>query len=498
MNLMLARRAVFSPLLVLLCALSGCASLGSSAGGSSTGQTTSLLKKFYDNVRPALVAVQFDYDQELGKHEIIGGGIVIREDGLVMIPIDLVPLSFPDEQLKNFKILVPSDTGDPEEVPAAFIGRDERSDVAFIQAQPAAPTAGAAAPKWTAIHFLDRPVEVGDTVYGLGMLPKSAGYKPYLNQAVVASKLRGEVPQVVVSGGVGNVGSPVFDSQFRAIGIVQPQTAEELTLDARNELTSIIIPPHFFVPASYYLSSISNPPSAQNNLKMAWMGVPQMTGVNKQFSDFLGLTDRPAVQIGDVVPGYPAALAGLEGGSIIVGMNGKPLRRGDMPEELPLILRRDLLQMKIGDKVTFTVLTAPEKGATTKDVTITLGERPRQPNQAQRYFAKDLGFVAREAVFLDDYTHKMKPDAKGVVVDLVKRDGAAASAKLGERDWIKQLNGQPVTDLNQFKQDYEAFRKAHAHDMVVLVVHRPAGREETINIEPPQSDAAPGAPTELP
>ena len=86
----------------------------------------------------------------------------------------------------------------------------------------------------------------------------------------------------------------------------------------------------------------------------------------------------------------------------------------------------------------------------------------------------------------------MKPDASGVVIDMIRRDGAAATAKLAIQDWVMQLNAQPVTDLAEFKKDYLAFRKDHPHDEVVLVVHRRGGGEETVNIEPPQTDATPG------
>ena len=47
----------------------------------------------------------------------------------------------------------------------------------------------------------------------------------------------------------------------------------------------------------------------------------------------------------------------------------------------------------------------------------------------------------------------------------------------------------PVADLDQFKKDYLQFRKDHPRDPVVLEVSKQDGREETINIEPPQNDA---------
>jgi serine protease Do len=443
------------------------------------------LHDFYEHTRAALVAVQYQWDGELTKRQITGCGIVVREDGLVMIPLALVS-PVPDAQMKAFKIIVPSDTEDQTEIDATFVGRDERSESAFIKATPKDDR------KWTAIHFQEISLSVGETVYGIGLLPKSAGYKAYLAQAIVSSNLRGEVPQVMISGGLANVGSPVFDSQFRAVGIVAPQQDEEILLDSRNDLTDILVPPHFFVPTRFYQVSLNDLPSEGQPVQIPWMGVPAMTGVSDQLAEFLGIKNQPAVQIGDVVPGTPADKAGLQPGSIVVKVNGQPLERGDLPEELPLILRRQLMRMKAGSQVTLTIL--PDKGVPTKDITLTLAPRPPQSNEAARFFVQDLGFVVREAVFTDVYTHKMKPDQTGVVVDILRRDGAGATAKLATGDWIMQLNGQPVTDLTQFKRDYQAFRKDHSHDAIVLVVHRSGGQEETINIEPPQNDASPGAP----
>jgi S1-C subfamily serine protease len=447
------------------------------------------LQQFYDRVRPSLVVVKYQWQGELDQQEVVGCGVVVREDGLVMVPMLLVSNVIPDAQMKDFKIVIPSDTEDETEITATFLGRDERSDVGFVKAT--------GDHKWTALHFQDEALAVGQAVYGVGLLPKVAGYKAYLATAIVAAHLRGEIPQVVVSGGLANVGSAVFDSAFRPIGVVQPQQGQDILLDspsdreAFRELNSVVTPPHFFVPARFFLPSLADPPTLDHPIHIPWMGVPQMQGVNEQVAEFLGIKNQPAVQIGDVIPGTPAAKAGLEPGNIVTKINGQPIERGDLPEELPLILRRHLIRMKAGDQVTLTVIT--DKDAPPKQVKITLEPRPREPNLAERYYAKDLGFVAREAVFTDSYAHKMKPQSDGVVVDVMRRDGAAATAKLAPEDWIMQLNGQAVTSLNEFKRDYEAFRKDHSHDEVVLVVHRRGGQEQTINIEPPQTDSGAGA-----
>ncbi|HUB24191.1 MAG TPA: PDZ domain-containing protein [Tepidisphaeraceae bacterium] len=441
-------------------------------------------QEFYDRVRPAMVAVKYEWNSELGKQDIIGAGVVVRKDGLVMMQMLLVSPVIPDAQMKNFKIIVPSDTQDYKEVDATFLGRDERTDLGFVQAKEPG--------KWTPIHFEDEPLTVGEKLYGLGVLPEDGGYKAYFTEAVMAAQLRGEIPLVLTTGALGDVGSPVFDGAGHAVGIVQPQEGADPLLDPRASVSSVTTPPHFFTPTRFFQASIDDPPTVDHPLVIPWTGLMQLTGVNKQLAEFLGLTNKPAAQIGDVAPGSPAAKAGMQPGTIILAVNGQPLTRGDLPEEIPLILHRQIMRMKVGQKVTFTVMS--EKDKPTQDIELTLEARPLQPNQAKRYYAEDLGFVVRQPVFVDAYVHKLKQGAGGVVVDLVRRDGAAASAKLNRDDWVLQLNGQPVTDLDHFQQDLESLRKSQPHQEVVMVVLDRTGRQETINIEPPQSDSGVGMP----
>jgi S1-C subfamily serine protease len=173
----------------------------------------------------------------------------------------------------------------------------------------------------------------------------------------------------------------------------------------------------------------------------------------------------------------------MKQGDIIVKVNGKPLERGDEPEELPMILRHQLLRLKPGTTVTFSVMRT--KGQPLQEMKVTLESRPKQANIAKRYWADDLGFGVRELVFIDTYTLKLKPDAKGLMVTIVKPESSAATGRLRPNDLVTQMNGQPVTDLESFKTSYADVRKTHPSDAVVMVVRR-EGREETIRIEPPQ------------
>jgi S1-C subfamily serine protease len=425
--------------------------------------------------RPSLMVVQFTYEAEMGRRDFSGMGVVVREDGLTMFSIDLSPRILPDEQMKDFKLIVP---GDEEiEMDAIFMGRDERYGVSFIKPKDEK--------KLKAIQFVDRPSSIGETVHSVGLLPKPAGYQPYFTTARVSSKMRGPIPQVLVDGaGLSVIGAPVFNDKGEAIGFINSQPDRSVILnDERQPYGSIENPARLYVPASDFLPAIQNPPQPDKPIKLPFLGVTQLEGLSKDIAEFYGLKGQVAIGVGDVIPGFSAEKAGLKKGQIIVSLNGKPLERGDMPEEAPMILTRQLGRMEVGQKVKLGVITEPNKPATT--IEMTLDERPASAGKAKRFYAEDLGFTTRDGVFDDTYARKLPPDSKGIVVTFVRPQSTARAAELAPNDFVTQLNQTPVTSVEQFKEAYQAFRKEKPKEAVVLEVLR-GGKTQIIRIEPPR------------
>jgi S1-C subfamily serine protease len=458
-------------------------------------------QQLYDRVSPSLVAVKYTFTGETVQQDVVVPGIVINDHGLVMISLAAVNEMIPDEQLKHFKIIIPQKDADNLEIDADFQGRDERSMLAFVKAKPIAPTTSPTtvpttpAVTWAPLQFVQSLPKIGETVYSIGMLPKSGGYHTFLTRSVVSSYLRGPVKQVMVSGGgLASPGAPVFNAQGQAIGIVGFEPPAELSLDddihdqrmSTYHMLSQMATNRFFIPAKEFAIGLSDPPSIDHPVPLAWTGLPDqlLTGLSKNDAALFGLTNQPAIQINDILPGSPAEKAGLAKKDVIVKLDGQPLERGDQPEELPYILHRKLIMHKPGDVVTFTITTGKDKPL--RDVKVTLQPEPKRMNTAQRYWSDDIGFGVREMVLLDRYNLKLKKsDKDGVLVTILKEGGSAASAGLHPNDMVIQVNGQPVTDLDSFKSTYDEFRKNQPHEAIVMLVHRGSG-DETIRIEPPQ------------
>jgi serine protease Do len=459
-------------------------SICSAARADETAATT---RQMHDLAKPSLVAVKYTWSSELGSQELTAAAVIVGDDGLVAFPIEIVtPTVIPEDQMQKFKIIVPSETQDETEIDATLQGRDERTNLAFVKAN--------SPQKWKSIKFVDSRPEIGDPLYSVGILPKGAGYKASVTTARMSTALRGPVPQVLVSGQLAGVGAVVLNAKGEAIGLVHARGLGEALLDNPenpDDLPMVNNPPRIYIPAWDFISGLENPPTPGKAIAIPWTGCePGMRGLEKEDADYFGLTNVPAVQIGDVVPDSPAAKAGLKRLDVITQIDGKPIERGDLPEELPLILTRKVEEKHVGDSVSFSVI--HNKGDTPKEVKIALEARPKQPQEARRYYARDLGFVVRDVTFVDTYHRHMPAATNGVVVALLRPQAAAFAARLAVNDLVTQMNGKPVEDLDGFKREYQQFRKEHPGDPLVLEVTRLDGKQQTINIQPPQENAQPG------
>jgi S1-C subfamily serine protease len=481
------------------------AALGLSAAALPAIAADEAGQKIYQAASKSMVAVKYTYNGETQQQDLIVPGLVVGADGLVMISMAAVPIQLPDEQMVKFKIIIPHLDRDNEEIDAEFQGRDQRCSVAFVKAKIAPPTTAPATgpakeqtppPVWTPIKFTEEKPAIGDTVYSVGMLPRSGGYHTFLAKSLVASFLRGPVKQVMVSGGsLATAGAPVFNADGQAIGIVNDSSIRELFLDdtvrdpemAQMASMSQMTVHHTYIPTSEFAAALANPPTPQHPVPMAWSGLPEfvISGLGKNDAALFGLENQPVVQITDILADSPAEKAGLKKKDVIVKVDGEPLERGDIPEEAAMIMHRKLMMKKPGEVVTFTVVDA--KGKPPREVKLTMEPEPKQSNAAERYWNEELGFGVREMVLLDRYMLKLKKTEKeGVLVTALKEGSSAGSAGLRPEDMITQVNGQPVNSLGAFKSAYEDFRKAHEHDAIVMVVRRPTGADETVRIEPPQ------------
>ena len=441
------------------------------------------IRALRDRVKPSLVAVEYTYDGEVGRQVLAGEGFVVSADGVVALSMVLTPEQLPDVQLTNFKIIIPGD--EERKLDATFQGRDPRSALSFVKVADA--DRGKYA--WRPVELSGDSAKVGDRVVSVGILPESAGYGTYVSAPTVSAMLRGPIPQTLVTAeGLCGVGSLVFNSVGEVEGMVQfqpqfqPGSLPFLNSPAGN-IGALVNPARTYIPTSFFADSVKSPPTPASPARLSDIGIRQSSGLSKDLSEYYGLVGKPAIEVGDVIPDMPAAKAGLKSGDVVVTLDGEPLERGDEPDELPAILSRTLMRMPVGSTVTFGVMR--DKDQPLQQIKVQLDERPKQANVAARYYAKELGFSARELVFDDKYENKLDPKTQGVVVAFVKPGSSAQTAQLQVGDVITRVNQTAIEGLKQFETDLKQVRKDKPSDAVVLEVIRGANTQ-IVRVEPPQ------------
>ena len=56
------------------------------SGAGTSGVPQAVAQRIFDQATPSLVAVQFTWEYEFGKAEFVLPGVVVSDDGLIMLP----------------------------------------------------------------------------------------------------------------------------------------------------------------------------------------------------------------------------------------------------------------------------------------------------------------------------------------------------------------------------------------------------------------------------
>jgi len=165
-----------------------------------------------------------------------------------------------------------------------------------------------------------------------------------------------------------------------------------------------------------------------------------------------------AAQVGTVEPDGAAAQAGLQPGDVIVAVEGEELRTA-------YDLRAVIATRRPGDRVRMTIVRDDRR----RDLSVTLGtrpgeevaeaparrdQRPGEPAAGQRHEALGMTLAPADRALRQRF--RLPADAQGVLVlEVEQRSAAFREANVREGDLLTQMDGQPVTSLQDFQRAYD-------------------------------------------
>ena len=300
-----------------------------------------------DKLSPSVVAIftqrlSSDFFFETVPSRGAGTGIVASEDGHILTNAHVI------EDAQDIRVVFT----DGEELPAEVVGSDPDTDLAVIKVD---------SDDLTVASFGDSDdLRVGDPVVAMGQALGLRG-GPTVTSGIVSALDRSIRTQGAVLDNLiqtdaainpGNSGGALTDMAGNVVGV---NTA--IAGDAQNIGFAIAITP---------ARAIVEQLIATGRVIHPFLGV-QMVELSPAIAAQRNIDLDEGVLLVEVVPGSPAAQAGLEQNDVITGIEGDEV-------ETPSDVSRVINSKKPGDRVELTI----NRGGDTRTVTATLIERPEE------------------------------------------------------------------------------------------------------------------------
>ena len=399
----------------------------------------------------------------------LGSGFILSPDGYIVTNNHLIQGLTGTGTVDSVTVT----TTDRREYTARIIGRDETSDLALLKIE------GHNLPfvQWgdsTKARVGDWVIAIGDP-YGVGSTV-TAGIISALHRGITGVGAYDRYIQTDAAINMGNSGGPMFDLNGNVIGI----NSALISPTGASVGIGLAIPAELAKPVIDSLMRGQRP-------SRGYLGVG-LQPVDEDLAPALGIAKNTGEIVRSVVPGGPAARAGLVQGDVIVKVNGQQVT----PDQTVSFLVANTM---VSSRVPLEIIRAG-KHAT---VTVIVGERPTEEALA-KLGGGDTGtgsggdtgsqaVIPQKALGLSlapltpelARSANLAPNSRGVIITAVDPNSDAGEQGLQRGDLIESVNNQPVTTPGQIALAVDAARKA-GRSSVLLLVKRGTSPEAFVGI----------------
>jgi serine protease Do len=337
----------------------------------------------------------------------LGSGVIIDPSGIALTNAHVV------ERARAIEVV----TVDGRKHRATVVGADRKTDLAVLRLED-----GQGQFPHLRLGDSER-AQVGDWVIAVG---SPFGLQATVTAGIISAKARqiGAGPyddflQTDAAINPGNSGGPLVNMQGEVIGI-------NTAIVRGGSGIGFAIP-------SDMARRISTELLDKGAVTRGWLGVV-VQPLTKDLADSFGIPTADGALVAEVMPGSPAATAGLKPGDVIVEVDGKKIDNpGDLARAIGLAEPGRTARLRVW------------QDKRERTLQITLGQMP-----AERQTAR-LGLEVRP-VTAELARELNLPTTDGVVVVRVEEGSPAARAGVRRGDVIREVNRQPVRSLAEFER----------------------------------------------
>lgn len=376
-------------------------------------------------------------------------GILVSKDGLVMVNSDVYPLSldiisgdgasFASGEPSDFKVK----TADGKEYEAEFVGKDERSQVAFIS------ITGALSEPFPFVEFDGtEDLQIGQSVYLLELLGEGYQFEPLFTQYQINAIVTVPRKKILVKDGLValSAGGLVITEDGKAVGV---SLRKDFSFDfgSNGEFGDYGSEFLEIAPSEWFSDLILTPPVLEKteHKGKAWFGIG-MQALTPELKEYWKVPSKGGIVVDRVYPESPAENAGLRVKDVIIAFGEKDVdikRNEDLNQ-----FRETITQQDPGNTIKLKIF----RDGKVRDKKVTLTSAPRAIDLAAKYQLSTLGIEVRELTLDIFYDYDFPLDTKGVYVFQVDRAAPAGLGGLEIGSIITHINGSPIEDLPGFEK----------------------------------------------
>ena len=346
------------------------------------------------------------------KQKSLGSGFIISADGYIVTNNHVVA------DADVIQVTLDESNGKSTPLKAKLIGADEETDLALLKVE--------AKNDLPFLKFGDSDkLKVGEWLLAIG---NPFGLDHTVTSGILSAKGRNirsgpfdNFLQTDCSINPGNSGGPLLNMDGDVIGI-------NTAIIASGQGIGFAIP-------SNMAASIIEQIKSGKKVSRGWIGVT-IQDVDESMAKAMGMPKASGALVANTLPGEPAAKAGIEGGDVIVSVDGQPIADSSA-------LLRAIAAKKPGN----TVVLGVWRNGKEEQMTVTLGERQTtgavKADDGKKADEGLLGFSARSLTAEERRNLKIA-DKEGVIVVDVAPDRAAAEAGIRPGDVILRADRKPV------------------------------------------------------
>jgi serine protease Do len=413
-----------------------------------------------ERVRPAVVQILTTGYAETGgllsRQRATGSGVILDPDGYVVTNAHVV------QGARRIQVVLAGLASGPPNaqsilkapgrvVGAVLVGIDRETDLAVLKVVE------------KNLPFLSlgdsKELRPGELVLAFG---SPLGLENSVTMGVVSAVARQIHPedrmiyiQTDASINPGSSGGPLVDGEGRVIGI----NTSILTQSGGNEGIGFAAP-------SNIVGNVFEQVRKTGRVRRGEIGVYAQT-ITPALAAGLGLPQDWGVVLSDVLPGGPAALAGLRIADVVLKLDGKVMENARQ-------LEVNLYHQAVGGIASLEV----RRGAHTLTFLATVTERARDPERLadtvspERNAVPRLGLLALDLEEVEAQLPGPLRAKAGVVVAAAATDGSSGADPLLPGDVIYSVNQEPVVSVQKLR---EVLARIKPSDPVVVQLERNGG-----------------------